>query len=466
MTEKKIVQISLALLSFALFFLALFSEGGGYGGGDSSMHMLIPKFSFKHPGLFLHHWGKPFFILASSPFAQFGFLGMEIFNIICALSSAYMIYLIAKDSGFQNSWMAFFFSLLSPVYFVVIFSGLTEIFFGFILVLSVFLVTRKKYFISAAIVSFLPFVRSEGYLLLMLFALLLIYRKKFTALPLLAAGTLIYSIAGGIYFHDFKWIIHQNPYGQSTIYGSGSPFYFLSQNEFIFGTALIVLIVVGILSFIIKREKKKLYFTKVTPEEAILLFGSIATYFIAHSVFWWKGWFGSAGLIRVMAGIAPLFAFPALRGVNAILSVWDSKILKAAILIAVVIMPFKQNKFPRQFDYEEATLDKACKWIAENNLSSKKIVYSHPFVVFRAGKDPFDSHSASEFFILNGQAPELSVENGDLIIWDSHFSPNEGKIPLTEFSENRNFRLLNSFSSDMSVTPKDKKFEVYVFEKI
>ncbi len=468
MTEKKTVQVLLLLLFAVMTTLSLFSEGSGYGGGDSNMHMFISKFSFKHHELFLHHWGKPFFILVSSPFAQFGFLGMNIFNTICALSTAYLMYLLAKKFSFKNSWLVIFMSLFAPVYFVVIFSGLTEIFFGFILVFSIFLFVEKKYFLSSITLSFLPFIRSEGYLLLPLFAFVLLYRKKISAVPWLVTGTIVYSLIGLIYFHDFFWLAHQDPYTSGkNIYGNGSLFFFLSQNEFIFGTALVVLILTGLISLFVKKKEEGIFFNEIRIEESLLLYGSFVIYFVAHSIFWWKGWFGSDGLIRVMAAVTPLLALLALRGANAVLSVKNSVIIKAVFLILIIAIPFRQHTFPEHLDYEESTLHQADTWIQRENLSSAKIFYAHPFVVYELNKDPFDKNSAVEFYALNPETPEISVAPGELVIWDSHFGPNEGRIPLQKLEGNKNFKMLNSFLSAIVVTPGNKeRFRVVVFRRI
>ncbi|MCX6290585.1 MAG: hypothetical protein NT126_02320 [Bacteroidetes bacterium] len=465
MKEKRKVQVFLLFLFLLMTALAFFSEGSGYGGGDSSMHMLMSKFSFRHPELFLNHWGKPFFILCTSVFAQFGFFGMSVFNSLCSLFTAYLVYLIAKELDFENAWLSIVFSLFAPVYFVVIFSGLTEVFFCFIFVLSIFLVIKKKYFLSALIVSFLPFIRSEGYLLLPLFVMVLAYRKQMKMIPFMLTGSIVYSLAGGMYYHDFLWTVHQNPYaGVKNMYGSGSLFFFIGKNEYIFGTALVVLMLMGVSSFWIR--KKQNYFNRVRTEERVLLVGGFLIYFVAHSVFWWKGWFGSDGLIRVMAAVTPLLSLLALRGANAMLSFKDSKRIKMIVVILVIVMPFKQHRFPRHWDYEEATLHQAFTRIRENGLMEKKIVYSHPYAVYESGKDPFDSKSSADFFSLNPKEPESSVASGDLVIWDSHFGPAEGRIPLARLRENKNFRLLNSFQSLKDETPKDKGiFEVYVFQK-
>ena len=50
--------------------------------GDGIMHFFMSQASWENPTLFLEHWGKPFFILLSSPFAQFGFTGLIVFQVL------------------------------------------------------------------------------------------------------------------------------------------------------------------------------------------------------------------------------------------------------------------------------------------------------------------------------------------------------------------------------------------------
>src|ERR1700751_4484090 len=72
---------------FIYFSTLAYLSKGSHGGGDCYAHYKIAHYAFKYPRLFLDLWGKPVFTLLSSPFAQFGFIGIKIFNILCALAS-------------------------------------------------------------------------------------------------------------------------------------------------------------------------------------------------------------------------------------------------------------------------------------------------------------------------------------------------------------------------------------------
>ena len=212
--QAKFVYSFLATFFLITTLLACFSMGT-YESGDSIQHYLISRYSFKHPELFFNHWGKPFFVLLSSSFAQFGFLGINIFNILCATLTGLISYKIAKHLQLDKPWLTPVFALFAPIYYVTLITGLTEPLFGLVLMAGIYLVLKQNFTASALLISFLPFARTEGFVLLPLFALAyLIYptgpaTKNFKgnvnvsrsgrillSSLLLLSGTVLYSILG------------------------------------------------------------------------------------------------------------------------------------------------------------------------------------------------------------------------------------------------------------------------------
>lgn len=464
----------------AILFLliAIFSEGT-YDSGDGIQHYLISRYSWKHPELFLHHWGKPFFILISSPFSQFGLFGANIFNILCAAASSFFCYKIAKHLGFGLPVFVVPLLCFAPVYFGVIQSGLTETFFGFILIFCIYLILDGKFFGASVLVSFLPFVRSEGNLILPLFFVLMVYRKKFRAIPFLGLGTLFYSVAGYFYFGDFLWLIHQNPYrGAAEIYGSGEWYHFLLRSVFVWGLPILILLAAGIFYFFRQLkffQKNNTLPDKPVPvigtEETLLIFGSFAVYFIAHTVFWWQGIFGSLGLIRVLAGVMPVTALISLRGLNLILPFFRKKMKEQVFILllflSVFFMAFAHNMNLFQMNREDVVVKKATDWLkTSGHYESQKIFYMHPYVTLAFGFDRYDRTTNGELWGLDKNNYEKDIPSKSIIIWDAHFGPNEGEINLDGLVSNPHYILLNKFVPDKAfATIGDRDFEVYVFER-
>ena len=201
--REQIIFFIVLLISFATVIYVDISANATYDSGDGILHFLISRYSWKHPALFLHHWGKPFFTLISSPFTQFGMNGMILFQATCASIVSFFCYQIAKKLNLSYAWLIPVFIFFAPIYFAVINTGLTEIFFGCLLMFSVWLIFEKKYVFSAAAASLLPFVRVEAFVVLPLIVMVLLIRKQFLALPFLLAGIIIYSVIGYFYYHDF-----------------------------------------------------------------------------------------------------------------------------------------------------------------------------------------------------------------------------------------------------------------------
>lgn len=460
--ERKIGYLFLLIFTLAGIAICFFSDGT-YGGGDSYTHYLFSRYSWQHPELLLHHWAKPFFTLLSSPFSQFGFKGIMLFNLALATATGFISWKIAIAFKHDNAWLATILCTMAPIYFVSIFSGLTEIAFAFILMLVVYMCTQNKYSIAACIASFLPLVRNEGVALLVLLAAFLIAKKKWKSCIYLMIAPLLYSIIGGLYSGDFTWLIHQNPYKNvADLYGKGSLFFFVSQNEFILGIPMVALFLFGIVGLCVPSKTGN---PPVSKEELWLTFGTFASYFVAHSVFWWKGWMGSAGLIRVLAAVTPCVGLIALRGMNTLLSLIPFSLVKKIICCLFISLicwfPFKQHRFPRPLESADITMREAAQYI---KLQKKipKIYSNHPLVLFFLNIDPFDAQKSDELWDIDQRIQGQNVPSQSIVLWDSHFAPNEGKLSLSFLQNNPYFSCEKIFEGK----EHDKKFTVYIFRRI
>lgn len=486
MIHSRFDKVQYWLAGFGILFLLIiiFSEGT-YDSGDGIQHYLFSRYSWKHPELFLHLWAKPFLTLISSLFTQAGIRGAHLFNLLCALGTACLTYNIAKRFEIPHASFTVPFLFLSPVYFGVVHSGLTEPFFGLVLVAGIYgllpamrndatekiLIFEPRILFSSLLISFLPYIRSEGYLILPLFFIVLLYRKKYWAIPLLVVGTAIYSIAGYFYYNDLLWLIHQNPYGgASEIYGKGEIYHFLIRAEFIWGLPLSLLFAGGCL-WLLKAGIQSINHSgnRLFTEEVLLVYGSFFIYFLAHTIFWWQGIFSSLGLIRVLAAVMPVGALITLRGYNSI-NIFNTELKKKSfniILFAfVIILAFFHNRSALRLNDEDAVIVKASKWIIKQELSRQKIFYLHPYVTHALELDPFDRTTTGELWGLEPDKPESNMASGELLLWESHFGPNEGRIKIETLINNPSFKLLGKFvpEKDFKVLG-GRNFEVYLFER-
>lgn len=429
-----------AAIAFSVLLVYFLRSDGYCDTGDGILHFQIAKYSWQHPELFLHHWGKPFFILVSSPFAQFGYAGAVIFNLLCAAGTALLAARSVAALGARYSALAALLTVFMPLYFTVAISGLTEPLFGFVLALAVFLSLKQRRGWAAAVVSFLPFVRSEGFLLLPLFGLLFLIRRDWRAIPLLGLGFVLYSLAGGIATGDYFWIIHQNPYQGEALYGHGSLFHFAKNNEALLGTAGVVLYAAAGIWMLLRlaggKKQKPLF-----AEELLLVYGTFAVYFIAHSIFWAYGLFGSYGLLRVMAAVTPMAAIAAALLLNQVQErmprrTWIAPALALLALSLNIVQTLRQSRLPFRIDNDQYPAAEAGKWLKQHSTNTTVLYTHHPLIVFLSGHDPFDYASTRTLWDLDAVKGSKELETGSYIAWDSHFGPLEGRLPLDSLLNN------------------------------
>lgn len=464
------IIILLAGLFILFGYLVLFSTSAE-GGADNYAHFRLARYAFKYPQIFLDHWGKPLFTILSSPFAQFGFKGIQFFNVVAGLLTALFTYLIVRKFEYKNSWLIIIFTCFTPIYFIVMQSGLTEILFSLVLVLSTYLFFEKKFIASAIVISFIIFSRTEGIVVIPFFISAYIIERKFKAIPFLLSGFIFFSILGFFILGDFWWFITQNPYtGAKDIYGSGELTHFISNTKRINGIPLAILLGIGLISYIrdFFRKSKR---TKQVANELILVLIVYVAYLAAHSVAWWKGVGGSLGLIRVTAAVMPLAAIVSLRGFNFLydglkFNQFVQLIFKGIVLILVIKVPYDLYHLPVKEDKREEIITEASAWIKTNNLTNNKIYYYDPYFIHQLGIDPFDQQLCAER-IPDIVAPGENMPEGSILQWDAHFGPNEGKLPLDSLLNNPKFKILHVFKPEEPFTVLNGfNYEVYIFQRI
>lgn len=448
---------------FLLLLVFAFTSSGIYDTGDGVMHYLIAHYSFQHPELLLHHWGKPLYTLLSSPFAYFGYDGSVVFNILCLCTSSWFAWRIADRMKLPFSFLAAPLCIFAPIALPVALSGLTEPLFALILIAGVYFTVEGKYGIAAIIISFLPFARTEGFFIAPLFGIYYLIRRNYWAVSFLAIGTILYSFIGYFHYHDLFWVYDDQPYkGAENIYGHGSFWHFISLNEFIWGWALTGLLVCGLLFYIFAAKIN----VSVSKAESILILGSFLLFLTLHSVFWWKGLFGSLGLHRVMAATIPLGAIIGLRGLQLIFHFIKNasvKIVMAFLIVAVQIFnTYKQHPLPLRMDRNQKTILEMTGWLKQNNKLSGKICSAYPYVAMACGKDFFNKQQWGEFWGVPGTG---DLQKGELLVWDSHFAEFDMQVPLEKMESDSRFQELNRFGEmPTDKSEENQKFALVVFE--
>ena len=436
-------------LLFAAFLSITFVNKSTFDSGDSIQHYLISKYSWQHPSLFFNHWGKPFFTLVSSPFSQFGFKGIQFFNILVAVLSGYIVYKALYKLGYTVGYFSLVVLFTATDYFLCMYSGLTEPLFGLLLVLSFYLVLEDKSLLAALVLSFLPFVRSEGNIILVLFAVYFISRKKYFQIFALTIGTVVFSVVGYPFHHKIMWVFTSNPYVTPIgNYGRGEWFYYVTQFSFVAGVFYSLFLVVGVVYFSSKFLRiKNWQNTHFNLEILFLVFGSFFGYFIAHSIFWWQGLFNSFGMTRVIIAILPIGLIICIGPIEALLKRWPKNYLLPVLSVVLIGFLFSGNKseLDIQKDFSLSPTHKLALTMNDwykLNYQNTPIVIAAPHLAYIMNKDCFEPKQCESMSLL-----KTNIPTDKLIIWDNWMSKTEFGVTDKHLESLKVIHLVKVFSN-------------------
>ena len=445
---------TLLIVYYSMMLALAFIASGTGDDGDSVSHFIYSKYAFESPENFINHWAKPVFVLFSSAFSQFGFTGIKVFNVTVTSLAIFFAYRIGRKLHIANAWVIVIILACAPMYLQLSLSSLTEPLFALAMSIIIFLALRGKIAYATILTSFLPFMRSEGLIILLIYACYLLHKRRWKLIPLLVTGHLVYSIIGWFYYRDFLWVFNEMTYAHlSSAYGSGSPFTFILGMYDLIGIPLSVLLVIGTLSGMYRLFKDILHSSEsISPEEWWLVYGGFYSLLVSHTIFWAYGMFNSYGLVRVLIAVIPCAGLICLRGFNVIV---ESKtlLLKPAvkewigllILFIILLNPFLQLNWKCSFELsanEKATLKAANKY--KDELEGYVIYSSSPFSQYIFNRNISDRAEFRFLTDLNGQH-EIPAKSA--IVWDEYYAQASARIALSNLEIDDRFKLLDTFQA-------------------
>jgi len=460
-----------SLLTFLL--VVLFISEIYVGAIDSITHYHFARYAFLYPEFYLNHWAKPLFTLLCSPFAQFGYKGAATFNILSGILAATFAWLTARNTGIRNAWVIPLIIIFIPVYFNNLFTSLTEVLFSLVLIASIYAFSARKYTLSAIIISFILFARTEGLMYLLLIALALVMIKKFRALPWLLTGFMIYGLAGIYQFDDFFWFYTQMPYGGhgSDIYGSGNFWEYFLHADKIIGIPMIILLLAGTIYLLFKPQvfsKQGMSVSKITLY--ILVIPAFWGFVLAQSFLWWKGLFGVLFSYRFMVCVMPLAAIIAAASLDLLLKI-GRKYTRAATLIIIGILviqvytTIQKQQIPFKVDPSRKPMMEAAEWIRNYTGEYNRIFYFDPSLVFYLDLDPYDRQLSIQN-LSNKANPQHDLEPGEILVYDTHFGGFENRIPHENLEGNPYFTMLKDIYPEPPFNgPGDIPYHVTIYRR-
>ncbi len=407
--------------------------------GDGLAHFFIAQHVFSEPIELLNHWGKPLFTLFSAPFAYFGFQVYVYFNILVFALTLFLAQRLFQHYKIDPKISALLPLLLlaAPDYVSNVLGGMTEVLFGFMVLLSGYLALKKHWLWFALLVSFMPFARSEGQLMLPLALLVLLYNKQLKVLPLLGFGFIIYAFIGLFALGDFWWYFTQNPYqGAAEIYGQGEWLHYVMNWHLHLGLPGLIVLLAALLVFVWLLFKKKIKReqTAIAVYFACIYFGIV----LVHAYLWANGKNGALGLSRLaIHGLPGLLVACLLLLSWANTKSWFTYSLAIPLFLVSVLcirdyplvydQLFPKKAMPNERAVLDAT-DATMRYLQNQDVG--RVYYYHPLVAYKSG---YNLKAKNEKFVQKSFAffeeDYAQLNNGDLIIWDSHFGKRDMNFP-------------------------------------
>jgi hypothetical protein len=469
----------LLLFSFICCYILLlfvFIQSKGVEGGlDSWNHYLISKSAIKHPELLIDQWNKPVFTWMTVLITQLGFNALIWFNISCVLISGLLLAFGLKHSGKEHTWVMIPMTVFVPILFQNTISGLTEPLNILMLSFILYFWMKNKINWALIIASFLPFVRTEGFVILGAIFLLILFKKEYKQLLWLLIGSIVMNLVGFAVTGKPFWIITENPYLKHEMQGtfdpgSGSFMHFFHQSRSLFGLPLIILFVLGHIMMVyhwIKKQKIDLVFVL-----SVLVFWF---YFLAHTLIYYWGILGSHGLTRVMAVVSPVLALIAYYPLMVFFERLKPKMkwsLSVLVVSLIVFVAYKETGYAKPHRLNEATVKadqsqinfiKAGEWLLKNNLLQKTIIHQSPYFNVHFDKDPFDMNNA--YYIWSIDKNNDWAADGVIVIWDGFSAVREGNMPLDWLQNNPNYKLLHYIEGFEKPHENPNQYDIYIFQK-
>lgn len=394
--------------------------------GDGLVHYAISRQSWNDAQLFVDHWGKPLFTLLSSPFAQTGFHTYIGFNILLFALTCIVAFRIFDRFELGKAYYWFFPLLLIivPDYAYCVLGGMTEVLFAFLVTLSLYFAFTDRWLLFALVISFTPFARSEGMLLLPLAAILLVILRKWKFLPLLITGFVVYTIVGVALDHPYNWYFTENPYPAVSPYGKGpwNHFFLLMDNHT--GVLTMLIAPFGLFGWLVARKRSGKPHAFYTTLFALAVYGGI---FLAHTWFWYTGTNASAGLTRVITMGLPGLILVLLIGCHYVTRELNAipHIFAGLAMLLFMVKEIRELPYPLQANPEEEQIIAAADFIAQHNTTDE-VIYYHPLFIWRLNGGVKDTGTRfSQRSFANNPQYILDLKPGSIIVRDPHFAPVE-----------------------------------------
>src|SRR5215468_222652 len=407
---------------------------------DSGYHFLFARWARRHPQYFIGVWARPLFTLLYFPFAQFGYAAAKFFTVIISLATAWQTFRLARQIGFDRAEMAIPLLFLQPSFFLLISTVLTGTLFALVFVIALRLHLSGRVKAGMIVASLLILVRPEGFFIGVLWGVWVLriedrgsrieqrYSMRSSIfhprssifdprLLLLATGMILWWLAAYLIMRDPLWIVHDwppdwRPDGKAN--GTGPIWWYVASLPLIVGPLLVAPFICGLWRLLQRRE-----FTCGVSAFLVL--------FVAHSLMFWRGWFGSAGYARYFVCVSPAIALITLAGWNSLAErragfSGGARRSFAAVALAASLLISVYYVDAWKFTRDARAVDELREWFRAHERPVSRLICSQSYMWIVFDRDQWEQPA-----FTGDREHNLSLirqsQGRTLVFWDEETGP-------------------------------------------
>jgi len=463
-TPRLLLLTGLVALAYAFYSLI----SSGLYQHDEAAHFLNMRAFWYEPNAILGNWPKTGFKLLFAPVALLGPIAVLVANSLVSAFCCYLSYRLAEAVGSRMPLLVYLFLTLQPFWLQMSFRCYPEALAGLILLAALLSHYRGRFLLAALLVSYLAIIRQELYLLLLLYGLFLLYRRRLISALALALFPVMYHTWGWAANGEPLYLINQVTRHSENIRSAfprhGFDHYFLMSLT-IFGALSITFLVVYLGQVLFFRRRMHWF-----------IFVPLATYFLTHSLLNATSFHigpATGGPLRYLTLIAPLMAVLATIAAERLLEIRSMRerfrlyyLLVPLLLAVLLLMRYKHNNvgFIGETDYvpvvvtlvtiavvtltlhkkhlvvalivcnvcftaltvrpielssEDAIMKRVAAWARANDIMSSPVLVDHPMFLYYLGK--VRQEFAEGALDVTYEHVNRAVP-GTKILWDTHYS--------------------------------------------
>lgn len=300
------VLTALAFLGFYFYS----TKSVGYYQDDEIAHFMSMLGFWDNPASIMGNWSKAGYKLLYALPSLLGYKAVVLLNCAISAIGCWLAAKTAQHFNKQAATVAFLLAAMQPVWIEISFRNYADILSGVLLIGSVYLALKEKWLFSALLLSYNILVRQEFLVLLLLFGLYLLIKRKWVPMLSLGVFPLLYALWTLSVHGDF-WYMITEAQATSAAYAKEYPKqgfdHYIVMSAVIFGAMQIALLVVGFYQLIKAAITKG--WLKSKEANVLFVFIPFVVFFGIHCLFNMKSpEIGTAtgGNLRYMTAVSPL----------------------------------------------------------------------------------------------------------------------------------------------------------------